>query len=651
METTGAGLVLSALLTIATSQLLRTLLGPTWQMLIFLGLCLGVWLATRVIAGDSAVEGPKFCLVALASLPSLVGVAAFARKHPLDFSGVTRFFVDTPHHQSLANGLAKFGPFESLFVSGEWTRYHWFVYSWFGALERWVGAEPFLLLTRIGPVLTLVTVSTLSASIAWKCSRSHLATLLAVLLGTTSLAFFRFGVGSHIPEFSQSQSASVAWMLLVILLILRAVETGQLALLPSVALFLLSAFAAGGKVSHGAVLIAGCASLALFGRRHAAQLAVTLKAVALVSSGVATTFLLFVVGGNGNGFELGLGISSSIPVIGIPVWALFRVLAWTGRLLPGLFAEAAPVASELWVLKSMAPGLLLSGLAGFFLTSQNDGSNMYFMSSASSVLAILAGVAAASIWRTMSSDHQRLVLLASFAVAASGVAWMAFGERILAFSTTDSPFDAEKISDALTAPIVWSVAIGGMMTLPWGRLAWPRRAQIVSLVLAFSSIGIGAWDDARQFVDPPNPNAPSPWTEEQDEAARWLRGVAADESGVVMTNRFCERTYDLPPDCGGVRRARWFWTAAIVGQPMYIEGYEFHYGYSNLPGEARERIARSMRFAAEPEQEDRRELWASGVRWLWLDLSQPSALNWDGFGQVRFENEAVRVVRLSAPDS
>ena len=651
METLGAALVLSALLTIATSQLLRTLFGPTWQVLIFVGLCLGVWLATRSTARKGAVGGPKFAVVALASLPSLVGVAAFARKHPLDFSGVTRFFVDTPHHQALANGLANFGPFESLFVSGEWTRYHWFVYSWFGALERWVGAEPFLLLTRIGPVLTLVTVSALSASIAWQCSKSNLATFLAVLLGTTSLAFFRFGVGSHIPEFSQSQSASVAWMLLVILLILRVVEAGRLALLPSVALFVLSALAAGGKVSHGTALIVGCASLALFGRRHAAQQAVTLKAVALVSSGVATTFLLFVVGGNGNGFEFGLGISSSIPAVGVPIWALFRLLGWTGRLLPGLFVVDVPIASGLWVLRSMAPGLLLGGLAGFFLTSQNDGSNMYFMSSASSVLAILAGVTAASIWRTLNSNHQRLALLASFTVAATGVAWMSFGERILASATTDRIFDAEKISDALTAPIIWSVAFSGMFALPWGRLVWTQRARIVALVLAFSSIGIGAFDDARQFVVPPNPNAPSPWTEEQDEAARWLRGDTAHDSGVVVTNRFCERTYDLPPECGGARRARWFWTAAIVGQPMYIEGYEFHYGYGNLPTDARNRIARSLRFTAHPERGDHEILWASGVRWVWLDLTQPSATDWDGFGSVAFENEAVRVVRLIPPGS
>jgi len=118
---------------------------------------------------------------------------------------------------------------------------------------------------------------------------------------------------------------------------------------------------------------------------------------------------------------------------------------------------------------------------------------------------------------------------------------------------------------------------------------------------------------------------------------------------VVVTNRFCESHNDDPPECGGVRRARYFWVGALSERRMYVEGYEFALGYGNLPAWLVERVATSLRFASAPSSEDMRALWRSGVRWVWLDRSRPSASNWEGFGEVRFENEAVRIVRLSDP--
>lgn len=644
IERFGAGLVLSAGVVLIISQVLRPMAGPRLQLLVFFAVMSAIWVLCRDSTGGQESKAPIVITTAIAAIPALTGMAGFWIDHPLGLDGERRYFVDIPFFQALSTGLHELGPQESIFVAGDSTRYHWFVYGWIGALESWSGSEPFLILTRLSPAVSIIGVASLTASLTWLCKQSRTAVFVAVALATTSTAFFRLGVGALLPEYSQSHSGSVAWMLLVVLIIVRSYRQVTLRLPVKLLILGTSAMAVGGKATHGAILIGGCASLFLApgARRDARRIASSV--LVLTTVGTLFTFLVFIWSSRGNGLELGFG-SVAIPAIGIPIWASFRVLAWTGRLTPALFVSRIRQGSSLSVVMGLAPGMLVVGLAGFMITRQPGGSNSYFIYSATSVLVVIAGVGASEIWNHFGLALRRRAVLVTPIPILISYLWMSDGDRIMANIGSVSQLDTEKLSDSLTGPIAWFVCIFFALVISRERMV---RLRLISILVLLTSIGLGAIDDARQAVTRAN-NPDAVLTESQAQAATFLREFVGDSEGIWLTNRFCESEEDKPPLCGGEERRRYFWVAASTGKQMFIEGLDFHYGLGALPESAEEKVHMSVEFSAAPNEELHSALWGAGVRGAWLDLTQPSAEDWSGFGDVLFDNDAVRIVKLTEP--
>jgi len=644
IERFGAGLVLSAGLVLIISQVLRPMAGPRLQLFVFFAVILVIVVLCRENTGGKGSKAPIVITTFIATVPALIGMAGFWIDHPLGLNGERRYFVDIPFFQALSTGLYELGPQESILVAGDSTRYHWFVYGWIGALEGWSNSEPFLTLTRLSPAVSIIGVASLTASLTWYCKQSRGAVFVAVALATTSAAFFRLGVGALLPEYSQSQSGSVAWMLLVVLIIVRSHRQVTLSLPVKLLILVTSAMAMGGKVTHGAILIGGCMSLFIASPALRVSRRIASWALVLTTAGSLLTFVFFIRSSYGNGLELGLG-SVAIPAVGLPIWAAFRVLAWTGRLTPALFVSRVKQGSSLSVVMGLAPGMLLAGLTGFMITRQAGGSNSYFIYSASSVLIVIAGVGASEIWNQLGPAlRQRAVLVSPLPVLMSFL-WMSYGDRITAKLGAFSQFYARKVSDALTAPIAWFACILCALVVGRERMV---RLRLIAILLLLASIGLGAIDDVRQAVTR-STISDAVLTESQAQAATWLREFVGDSEGIWLTNRFCESEEDKPPLCGGEERRRYFWVAASTGRQMFIEGLDFHYGLGVLPGSAEEKVRMSVEFSAAPNEELHSALWGAGVRGAWLDLTQPSAEDWSGFGDVLFDNDAVRIVRLTEP--
>ena len=143
------------------------------------------------------------------------------------------------------------------------------------------------------------------------------------------------------------------------------------------------------------------------------------------------------------------------------------------------------------------------------------------------------------------------------------------------------------------------------------------------------------------------------WSPSHARAAEWLRDVDTPGDDAVSTNRFCVDRDAQPPECGGPWGATYSWVGAVTGKQMFIEGYENWYGVqdSEIPDWAKERIDVARSFARQPDPYLQRLVWDEGVRWVWLDLTQPSAKDWEGFGTIEFENDAVRIVQLAPPSA
>jgi hypothetical protein len=640
--------VLAALLALVVSQFLRGWVAPQVQLGIYSSLVLLTSLSSPRASELRDREPSRALAATFASAPALLGVVGFAMDHPIRPTGTTKYFVDVPFFQALSTGLATLGPSEDILFLGGSIRYHWFVYGWIGAVDRWTRAEPFFVQTWLIPLVALVSAASLTAAITWLCIRSDVAVVFAVGLATTSAAFFRFGLGSLVPEYSPSHAVSVAWMLLLLLLILRVHQAQKLSFFEGALIFLLAALVTGGKVTHAAVLVSGVTSLGLksWGQPKL-DAKLTLWLFLLTFGGALTTFALFIAGGSG-GLRFGFAVGDSIPSVALPVWAAFRVLGWSGRIATVLLVPAAAPSTALWALRAMTPGVLIAGFGGFLLTSQPGGSNQYFMSSASSILVVSSGIGAASVWSQMDRQGRLRVILSASAVTTIAVLWMLYSGQLLDSYArsllSNGDLDVVKVGHALTGPLVWTFVLLVVC------VTFRRRSlfsQVVSLLIVSVSIGIGMVDDVFDAAPRSAGSVDAPWTSAQRDAAEWLRtGVHDDE--VVVTNRFCEDEDASPPVCGRGLQGRYFWVAAVSGRQMYIEGFGFE-EFEQMSGEARDRVVTSLRFTSDPTVSDHLRLWGAGVRWVWLDLTQPSALSWDGFGEVRFENEAVRVVRLVPP--
>lgn len=650
LERLGAGFVMAAALALVVSQVLRGWVAPHVQFGIYISLVLLASLSSPRPTEPHNHEWSRTLVVTVAGVPALLGVVGFAIDHPIRPAGTTKYFVDVPFFQGLSSGLVTLGPFENIFFLGGSFRYHWFVYGWIGAVDRWSRVEPFFVQTWLMPLVALVSSAVLTAAVTWLCVRSKTAVFFAVALATTSAAFFRFGLGSLLPEYSPSHSVSVAWMLLLVLVILRVHEAQKLSLVGGVTIFLLAALVTGGKITHAAVLIPGVISLGLHSRRQSkVDTKLALWLLMLTSGGAMTTFVLFIAGGTG-ALEIGFSVGTSVPFVALPVWAAFRILGWSGRIATVFLVPSASPPTALWALRAMTPGVLIAGFGGFLFTSQPGGSNQYFMSSASSILVVSCGIGAASVWSRLDRPERLKVIFLASSLTVVGASWMLRSGQIIVSYSRALPFigdlDALKVGHALTGVLVWTVgaiAVG---------VTFRRRSlysSLVPLLIVSASIGIGIVDDVKGLILRSTVIVDAPLTSAQRDAAEWLR-TGAEEDEVVVTNRFCENEESLPPACGRGLQGRYFWVAAVSGKQMYIEGLGFE-EFDQMSDEARGRVLTSLNFTSQPTASDHIGLWGTGVRWVWLDLSQPSASDWDGFGEVRFENEAVRIVRLSDPDS
>ncbi|MCX6432178.1 MAG: hypothetical protein NTX29_05140, partial [Actinobacteria bacterium] len=126
---------------------------------------------------------PALVALVIGGAAGLGSIAINLRNYPLAAdSPTTTYHPDMLFFEALSTSLARLGPSDSILMAGAELRYHWFTYAWSGQLAATVGAEPFVVLTRVLPVVSLI--GTLLIAIAWtqRMTRGRWAPTLAVVL-------------------------------------------------------------------------------------------------------------------------------------------------------------------------------------------------------------------------------------------------------------------------------------------------------------------------------------------------------------------------------------------------------------------------------------------------------------------------------------
>lgn len=574
------------------------------------------------------------------------------RRVPLD-DPLSSSYTDLFFFEALGRGLAQWGAGESILMDGGSLRYHWFSYAWAGQLEQLSSAAPFLVLTRILPLVVLAGVAALVAGWAGRLSRVRWVPTLAVLLvvagGYTGGLY-----GTVLNYDSPSQSMTTLWLLGFALAFLgfTVAETGRWSLLVVAAM---AAACTGGKISHALVAAGGAAAVTLVGlvtRQVWWRRALVASVVAAVAM---TATYLVVLAGVAVDRNLTEDVATKASTWqGLdPFTGRLGIALGTGALVLAILARVAGMG---WLLRDsrgrrdpqvlFAVGGLLVGLAAMLVLSEGVN-ELWFVLAASAPAAVLSahgsGQALQAARHRAGLSHP-LVLAVAVAVPAS-VACLALSRN---WSTHQ-------------AVLNWLAPISAWLLVPAGAAlvaVWARRGSRLLAFVAVSLVGIvltsiltrpsSLWTASRPVTTVSGtitPSSPTPQSDTTTDGPSVGTGGgptvyadAADAAGWVRDNL---------PD-GAILATGWPVTAlvpALTGQQMFIAGdlYQVGLGSADERTAVEQRSAASRAFGDAPGRAAAVPLCAAGVEWVWIDRALDPI---PGVLDVAYTNETTSIVRL-----
>ena len=683
-ERLGVGLAVGSGASVLSGAALFGVLPLVWAVLlpslfalaiaVLLRITRGSYVGSRVpIVRSGFGNGPAAVAVVIGLVVGLAAVAINLARYPLTWSGtVSTYHGDFLFFEALSTSLATLGPHDSIFMSGAEIRYHWMVYAWAGQIADLAGTEPFFVLTRVLPVVSLVGSVLIVAAWTVRLTRVAWAPSVAVLL-LVSGGYVGATYGTILNFDSPSQQLSTVWMLGGAVALWET--TGRTSrggshragwnslgarfwmLLGAVGV--LTAVAASGKASVAAVLIVGWALVPIVGlvrRERWAVPSLLGLAVALLGAGVAT--VAFVAGSqDGGGIAIGGFLDKASSVQGLnPVSAPWGIAMGTVLLMlavsyrwAGLVWLAADRTTRWQPLTVFGVGLAASGLGALVLLSEGINDTWFPLAASAPLAAIsAAGVARAAqaVFPNGSPRSLRnLITVALLGMVASlMVAWL----WTLAPGTSTSLRWAAPL-----AALALALLIGYLMA-PTASRGVRKQNRVMALTLialvsmALFSRGLGIWSDrfgvqpeqgltALEFrpgadlIDSIDRQPITEWSDTEIAAARWLRDQVSNGE-LIATNV----TYSpLVP--------------ALTGLPTFISGinYQAPYGRDGIRESILEREELSISFIEAPNEQSARELCTGGVGWIWVDKRRSNAGTWEPFGIPRVSEGHVTLLQIA----
>ena len=653
----GIGTAVSALSGLVTATLG---FGPWGSLLPTAILLIYALMKRRRLLPRHSTDRHEFGAFLTATVAGL-GIFTYAvRNYPLTWVGSwTGYHPDMPFFEALANSLARFGAFESPFMSGATVQYHWLSYAWTGQLSVLTGAQPFVAVTRLLPLVALLGSAAIVVAWTRRLSESawtpYLAGLLLVLSGFVGAVF-----GGVLTVDSPSQAMSVLWLLAFTVTASHAFKTplnvGLMVLLALLAIAITL-----GKVSAAAPALAAVLLTAVALTIHRS---VKLHRATMISAAVAApigiTFLTFLSGAaGGGGLDLGSLIDRASSQQGLnPVDGMRGVLLGTALLIlavtPRWAGIVALVADPSWRWKPetwISLGFVASSLAALVLF--NSFNEIWFSASVSGPLAatsaVGAGVALTKLQRNGKPTAGSLLTTAFLgaAVVFAAVWWF--------WSTGASGGNLFIGTHRWLGPLIaWSGAVlMGIAIALWTHNAITPTAIVAGtvLVLIFTALPsrllgvgtsqIGALDNGIRnewfnvskegrviTIDPSEIND---WTNLKMEAADTLRNQAKP-TDILATNA------SRGPFVAGVTHLPTFVTAMV---------YQYDYGNQGIQQELLERERKVWTFIDEPTAENAQFLCSQDISWLWIDTERTEQRSWEPFATTILGNDEVVIARVN----
>ena len=649
LESVGMGLGLGT-----AGAMLVGLWLPWWLAPI---LALVLWFAIRsrrTIAPLAPLDRPDLLAIVVGLIPGVGSLLLAVRSYPLTWTGPwTGYHGDMPFFEALSTSVARLGPGSSIFMSGADLRYHSLAYGWAGQLSQTVSAEPFVVLTRLLPAVTLIAVVALAAAWTRRLTRTWWAPSLAVCLIVTG-GFVGATYGSILNFDSPSQSMGDVWLLALSVVLLQCLDRTRIRW-QLVAVIALVAALTGGKISTAAIAAGGFAVVVVFGLVRRAEWrwrALSVGVVALVTLLATYEFLL---AGSANSGGLGLfslldrasSVQGLNPVItprgivaGIALLMIAVVPRWAG--LAWLVGDR----ETRWQPATLyGIGLALGGLGTIAILS-GGFNDLWFAVAASAPLAVLSavGIARAVDWLGQTSRFRVLValvvgLVASLFVAAVwttgstgiiGQGWRWAGPLVgTGIAVLLGVLMARRASPTRWKQFAAYTSITLVATAVPGRLVYAAAEPLARQYEGSSSSVL--FNPDRTFVPTLDQESPPGWTHTQAEAGAWLR-ANANPDDLLATNL----------TSGAV-------VPALSRLTTYISDLHMQapYGRTDEIEPALNRERESWAFINTPSADTVAPLCRAGVVWLWIDPSRTSARDWMPYATVVWQEADVIIARIN----
>lgn len=648
IEAIGAGLVIGVALTALSGQAARLLgLPPTaW-----------VWLLASVPAllairmrrsmptyrfGQTTPRIVAVLLFALAGLALLYG--PWFMSNPLAARGWRTMFVDVPFFESLGSSLVTLGPADNNMVAGVPVRYHWLTYAWSGATQAASVSEPFVVISRVAPLVLGTAVLLLGYAWIMRLTKSHMAGAFTLILLLTANDV---GTGFGRVLFPESPSLILggAFVLLAALLATMYSQRPPVSASSWGWMFLviagLAAAGTAAKVAVALVLIPGGA-LATLATWRSPQRNVMFVWTTAAVIGSTLGFLLTASGVSGGTIALspgalaatydfaGLGLALGIVALVVAIAA-----PWGGLAVLGTQREWRQ-RPELWI----AGGGAAAALLGAVLLDLGAGNQVQLPVVATAVAAPLSAVGVALVASDLTG--RRVKITAFAASIALGTAAAVASQVLPSVMRGLAPLGVALIG----------VPAGYLMA---SKATWSREAghtthwvAASASIIVLASVGAGLVVTAYKYREawtatPASATSQLSWDEGDLAAARWVAENTV-ESDLIASSRWCKQPVELTgAPCGSY----WWLTSALTGRQVLVEGS----GYW-ISSEPREEIApereQSVRaFLLRPAPDTASVLTNQGVRWVWVDKRNASIPSGLPYAPIAYENERIQIIELN----
>lgn len=571
------------------------------------------------------------------------------RNYPLAWTGTSSsYHGDMLFFEALGSSLAGWGPLDSIFSPEMVVRYHWLVYGWTGFLTDATAIEPFVALTRVVPLITLVVAVLLAAAWTRRLTTVAWAPLLAVALIVTG-GYVGASYGTVLNFDSPSTSFTTVWLMAAILIVLTLFhrESGRTPTLVMTAI--LSAAITAGKVSTGLLLVSTLLVIAFVTLIRKATWRQDAVIATVTGGGAALTAYLLAIAGSAD--PGGLDVLSLVdrassvqglnPIpgylgaaLGTVVLALAIAIRWAGVL--WLWRDTA----TRWSPASIAAlGLVVGGLMPLLLVSGGINET-WFALSASAPLSVLS---AAGVARCSALIPSLRILLA---VGSAGVIWLALwilwnsgpsGGNIWEYTARwAGPLVA--IAGAIAAGFALSRGLGVKGAAFSVALIVAVFTAVPGRLLALGPAPAGVQPGTRgelfgsteTFADGRDQVFVMAWSDSEAQAGRILHGATSRDDLIATNHTFSPLV------------------SALSGRQTYVSGmhYQAPYGWPRNVATLVDREAHSWDFINTPSSTTWAPLCTAGVNYLWVDPERTDVSDWNPWGKPIFVSPRVVIIEI-----